>query len=71
VLFRSELLSSKFKTAIRNAMASTKPVIGTIHFRSTDPLLDEIRSGQDIKIVAVTLENRTSLPAQIVEEVGN
>jgi nucleoside-triphosphatase len=66
-----ELLSNKFKMAMRDTIDSTKPVIGTIHYRANDPLLHEIRSAQDIKIVTVTMENRTSLPAQIVEEIRN
>jgi nucleoside-triphosphatase len=66
-----ELLSNKFKMAIRDTIGSSKPVIGTIHYRANDPLLHEIRCARGIKIVTVTMENRASLSTQIVEEIRN
>jgi nucleoside-triphosphatase len=64
-----ELFSKEFKAAVRNTVSSTKSVIGTIHYRANDPLLHEIRAARGIKTVIVTMENRASLPTQIVEEV--
>ena len=64
-----ELFSKEFKATVRNTVSSAKSVIGTIHYRANDPLLHEIRAARGIKTVIVTMENRASLPTQIVEEV--
>lgn len=65
-----ELFSSKFKTAVRQSIASTKTLIGTIHYRANDPLLREIRGARDVKIMIVTKENRSALHLQLAEEIA-
>jgi nucleoside-triphosphatase len=66
-----ELLSEKFKMAVRQTINSTKAIVGTIHYRANDPLLQEIRSSLRLSIVTVTVDNRSSLPQQLVEEITN
>lgn len=64
-----ELFSDGFKTAISDCVAGAKSIVGTIHHKANDPLLHAIRNRRDVKIVVVTIENRTELPAQIVKEI--
>jgi len=64
-----ELFSSRFKDAVRQGIASGKTLIGTIHYRANDPLLREIRTTPDVKIITVTKENRSVLSRDIVEEL--
>lgn len=64
-----ELFSAQFKSAVRESVASKKPVLGTIHYRANDPLLQEIRNARNIKIVTVTRENRSTLHLHLVEEI--
>ncbi len=64
-----ELLSKEFKTTVKQSIASTKAVIGTIHYRATDPLLQEIRRAEDIKILVITMENRDDLHLKIIDEL--
>lgn len=65
-----ELLSDMFKTAVRQIVASTKTVIGTIHYRANDTLLREIRDSQDVRIVNVTEGNRSVLYLQLAEVIA-
>ena len=62
-----ELLSKEFKTMVKQSIASTKAVVGTIHYRATDPLLQEIRRAEGIKILVITMENRDDLHLEIVD----
>jgi len=65
-----ELFSNEFKTMVKQSIASTKAVIGTIHYRATDPLLQEIRRAYGIKIVVITMENRDNLHLKIVDRLA-
>jgi nucleoside-triphosphatase len=64
-----ELVSSPFQEAVKNAMATSKPIIGTIHRRARDPLIFSIKSRQDVALLEVTLANRITLSDQIVRRV--
>lgn len=61
-----ELYSEHFKEAVRRAMESGKPVIGTVHWKARDRLIEEIRTREDAEIYQVTYENRGNLPEEIV-----
>lgn len=64
-----ELFSKTFKDAVTYAVESGKPVVGTIHFRARDPLINMLKTSQDTEILEVTLANRTHLHKLIVNKV--
>lgn len=61
-----ELLSGGFRQAVAEAVGSGKPVIATVHFRSADPLVQSLRGREDAQTFVVTMENRSSLPGEIL-----
>lgn len=64
-----ELYSEDFKEAVRRATESGKPMIGTVHWKARDKLIDEIRTREDAETYQVTYENRGNLPEEIVGKV--
>ena len=66
---RMELFSAEFKKAVGLAIGSSKPVVGTIHSTARDPLINNIKSREDVEILNVTRENRESLHNIIVYKV--
>jgi len=64
-----ELCSQAFRQAIMQAMDSEKPVIATIHYRATDPLVRKIKAREDAETFEVTLENRSALHNVIIDRV--
>lgn len=64
-----ELFSEEFRSAIMKAVESPKPVLGVIHWKMQDPLVDLIRSRGDVKIYEVTFENRENLGEKIAAEI--
>ena len=64
-----ELFSQAFREAVAQAIESSKPVLGTIHFRARDTLIDAIKTREDAEILEVTYENRRHLHTQIVDKV--
>jgi nucleoside-triphosphatase len=56
-----ELFSGKFKEAVVKAAESTKLVIGIVHWKARDRLIDETRKREDAEVYTVTSENRQSL----------
>ena len=64
-----ELYSPAFKKAVRNAMESGKPLLGTIHFKARDPLIDFIKSRADTEILEVKLTNRESLHGVVANKI--
>jgi nucleoside-triphosphatase len=64
-----ELFSQTFKEAVTKAIESKKPLLGTIHFRVKDSLIDTIKTMEDAEILEVTYENRRQLHTQIVDKV--
>jgi len=64
-----ELFSPKFREAVTQAMESNKPMLGTIHFKVRDPLIDTIKVREDAEILEVTLENRRHLHNLIVDRI--
>jgi len=59
-----ELCSERFKEAVRKALDSGKPVLGTIQMKS-HPFLDEIRSRSDVRV----LEVKEGKGEEVLEEV--
>ena len=64
-----ELFSPEFKKAVDQAIRSSKPVVGTIHFRARDPLINTIKAREDSEILEVTYENREDLHNVIIDKV--
>lgn len=57
-----ELFSQAFREAVVEALDGVKPLLGTIHFRLRDPLINLIKTRDDAEIIEVTYENRASKP---------
>src|SRR2546430_1417544 len=66
---KMESLSPRFAAAVRAALDSPVPVLGTIG-RSGGALIAEVRRRPDVTLVDVTLENRDALPAKIAGLLG-
>jgi len=64
-----ELYSQVFKDAILQAVNSTKPVLGTIHFKAQNPLINAIKARNDVEILEVTLENRQNIHNLIITKI--
>ncbi len=64
-----ELFSRAFREAVVEAMNSGKPLLGTIHFKARDPLINLIRSRDDAEIIEVTHENRAHLHNILIEKI--
>jgi nucleoside-triphosphatase len=64
-----ELHSSAFKEAISRATNINKPVLGAIHQRARDPLIDGLRKREDAEILKITYENRATLHNLLIEKI--
>jgi nucleoside-triphosphatase len=63
-----ELLSEKFKEAVRRAVKSEKLLIGIVHWRAKDRLIDEAKAREDAEIIVVTNDNRNKLHEYVLEK---
>lgn len=61
-----EVESEAFVAAVREALEADKPMILTLHKKSRNPLLQDIRRRDDVRILEVTPTNRNILPNKIV-----
>ncbi len=64
-----ELLSPAFSNALVKAVESSKPMLGTIHYRLSTPLVNNIKMREDTEILRVTHENRESLHTLIANKI--
>ena len=64
-----ELFSQAFKDAILQAVNSTKPLLGTIHFKAQNPLINALKARNDIEIFEVTHENRQNIHNLIITKI--
>ena len=62
---KMELESKKFRDIVKVALETDKPVLITLHKKSRDSLLQEIRSMDDVRILEITPVNRNLLPYKI------
>lgn len=62
-----ELYSNEFQTAVKLALESSKPLIGTIHFKAHHPLVNYIR--KKAEVYTVSFENREELPKIIARKI--
>lgn len=63
-----ELFSEKFKDAVNKAVESGKLVVGIIHWKARNRLIDDLKRRIDTKLHVVTYENRDSLHETIAKE---
>lgn len=64
---RMEVESEKFVEAVKTALDVDKPLILTLHKKSRNPLLQDIRRRDDVRILEVTPINRNLLPYKIIK----
>jgi nucleoside-triphosphatase len=65
-----ELLSPAFRSALTRAVESSKPLIGTIHYRLSTPLINNIKAREDTEILKVTYKNRENLQNLIANRIS-
>ncbi|MEM3666453.1 MAG: NTPase [Candidatus Bathyarchaeia archaeon] len=65
-----ELYSENFKEAMKKAVESGKLIIGTVHWRAKDKLIDAIKSREDCEIYTVTYENRANLHETLIKKAS-
>jgi len=57
-----ELFSEKFRGAVRKALDSSKLVIGIVHWKAKDRVVEEVKTRPDVEIYVVACDNREHLP---------
>lgn len=63
---KMEVESQAFIDAVKEALDAEKPMIITLHKKSRNPLLQDIRRRDDVRILEVTPTNRNILPYKII-----
>ncbi len=64
---KMEVESKSFVSAVKDALDSDKPMLLTLHKKSRNPLLQDIRRRDDLRILEVTSVNRNLLPYKIMK----
>ena len=64
---KKEVESPVFVHAVQRCMETEKPLMVTLHKKSRNPLLQEIRRRDDIRILEVTSVNRNLLPYKMIK----
>jgi nucleoside-triphosphatase len=65
-----ELFSPEFRRGVsQTVLGSRKPCLCVVHKRLSDPLIDELKSNENSKLIEVTFENRNILPDQVWGEI--
>ncbi|MBN1109552.1 MAG: NTPase [Methanomassiliicoccales archaeon] len=62
-----EVESEQFRNAVKEALKTDKPMLLTLHKKSRNPLLQDIRRRDDVRILEVTPINRNLLPYKIMK----
>jgi len=62
-----EVESERFVEAVKEVLDADKPVILTLHKKSRNPLLQDIRKRDDVRILEVTPINRNLLPYKVMK----
>jgi len=62
---KMEMLSDEFCQAVKDALDCNKPMLMTLHKKSRNPLLQDIRRRDDVRILEVTPVNQNLLPYKI------
>ncbi len=61
-----EVESKNFVEAVKDALEADKPLLLTLHKKSRNPLLQDIRRRDDVRILEVTPINKNILPYKII-----
>jgi nucleoside-triphosphatase len=64
-----ELLSERFREAVKKAVESKKPVISIVHWKAKNALIEEMRRREDAETYVVTGENRERLREIVVSKI--
>jgi nucleoside-triphosphatase len=62
-----ELFSGRFQNVVKKAIESRKLVIGVIHLRARNSLIDDLKADADAQVYVVRREDREKLQEAIVE----
>ena len=65
-----ELFSEKFKDAVQKAAESRKLLIGVVHWKARNSLVDQLKTREDAEVLVVTLENRNTIHNDLVEKAS-
>jgi nucleoside-triphosphatase len=63
-----ELHSRKFREAVLEAAESLKLLVGIVHWKAADTLIDRVRGRDDAEVHLVTVENRENLLVLVLKE---
>jgi nucleoside-triphosphatase len=63
-----ELFSDKFREAVKRAVESEKIVVGVVHWKARDKLIEDLKKREDAEVMVVTYENRDGLHQAIIEK---
>jgi nucleoside-triphosphatase len=64
-----ELCSSAFVDAVRKALCSAKPLVGTIHRSAYHPIIESIKGNLHYEVLEVTSQNRDQVPFLVDEKL--
>jgi nucleoside-triphosphatase len=64
-----ELYSHGFKEAVKQGLTCGKPMLGTVHYRSMDPLIRTIKTHEASEVIEVTLHNRDRIHHKVASEI--
>jgi nucleoside-triphosphatase len=67
----TELYSLEFRDAVKQVIISKKSIIGTIHHRINDSLINTIKTKKNTEILEIALNNREIMPFFIVQQIIN
>lgn len=65
-----ELFSRKFESAVRKAVESERLVVGVVHWKTRNRLIDEVKAREDVDVIEVTVENRARLHEVVLKKAG-
>ncbi|MFQ6077505.1 MAG: NTPase [Candidatus Bathyarchaeia archaeon] len=65
-----ELCSDAFREAVIRAVGAHKPLLGVIHWRMRDPVIETIKARRDVTVYEASLHNRDRLHETIVEKIA-
>ena len=63
-----ELFSEKFRNAVKEAVESGKLVVGVVHWKARNAIIDYVKKRQDTETFTVTFENRDKLHGTVIDE---
>jgi len=64
-----ELSSAAFRDALMEAVESSKPMVGTIHYELSNPLVSSIKNRAETELLGVSYANRESLHQVVADRI--